>query len=143
MRKVASALLSLVLTGAVLAPAMSSERHRTVNKPYSTTSGYVTDVSEAHITAEGNWATFEPLPGERSVSLSVADATGRTVLVQVFFLQEDAGWAERDARFCGSTDRPLRVKPNETVYVGAFMGECDDGTISFATTGSVTATFSR
>lgn len=138
MKKAATAATVLALAGALLSPASAIPSERTVTEPYSMPSGYGHYVT---ITAEGNWAIFEPRAGERRVTFSIQDELGGPVLGKVFFWEGDR-WAEREPKFCGATKKPLRVKPSETVYVGAFFGDCN-GAQSVATTGTVTATFSK
>lgn len=82
-----------------------------------------------------NWTTFKVRSGERKVSFSISDASGRPVLGHVHVNRED----KRD--FCGSTNKPIRVSPGDEIYVGAMLGVCGNGETSGATTGTITATF--
>ena len=73
---------------------------------------------------------------ERFVSIEIQDAHGLPV----------TGIVEQPNRagthICGATDTPLRVRPYEKVTVFLLNGSCGAGA-SVATTGTVTATFTR
>jgi hypothetical protein len=138
---VAAALLTVATFGA---PGSATPAERTVTESYSMTSGFISWSSEGSIQMGTNWTTFIPRPGERTVSLSIDDAAEGPVVGRVFFWNtQRQNWAARDAKFCSATGRPLRVRPHEHVYVGAYIGQCDSGEISVVTTGTITATFSK
>lgn len=74
---------------------------------------------------------------ERFVSIEIEDAHGLPVAA-VVMQPEDAFGTE----ICGATKKPLKVRPYESVTVFLMNGECGAGA-SVATTGTVTATFTR
>ena len=74
---------------------------------------------------------------ERFVSIDIADAHGQPVtgIVQ----QPEA----EGTHICGATEKPLKVRPYEEVTVFLMNGVCGASGVSVATTGTVTATFTR
>ena len=142
MRKVATILAAGLVAASLLSPANAADTRRTVTETYSIMSGFISGNSQGSFQIGTNWAIFTPRAGETHISLSIEDATGGPVVGRVFFF--NAGrWSDREAEFCSATDRPLRVRPGDDVYVGAYLGTCSDGTLSLVTTGTITATFSR
>lgn len=103
------------------------------------------------ITAPGPFVGLDPpLPGnvivgyvvlpvlkERRVSLEIVDETGSAVHSQV--LQGD----REIARFCGRTEKPLRIVPSEKLLVYLHWGRCEDGAFSTPTQGVVKGVFYR
>lgn len=73
---------------------------------------------------------------ERFVSVEIEDAHGLPVAAVVAQPGEDG------THVCGSSRKPLRIRPFENVTVYLMSGVCGAGT-SVATTGAVTATFTR
>jgi hypothetical protein len=144
MKRVGLVLGVALLIASLISPGHAADSRRRETQTYSMTSGFLTWSSEGSISAGSNWAMFTPRVGERTVSLSISDASERPVLGRVFFWDaQRQDWADRDAEFCSATERPLRVRPHETVYVGAYLGTCDDGTLSVVTTGTITAIFTK
>lgn len=74
---------------------------------------------------------------ERFVSVEIDDAHGLSV-TGIVAQEGDEGIA-----ICGATEKRLRVRPYENVTVYLMNGECGDEAASVATTGTVTATFTR
>lgn len=73
---------------------------------------------------------------ERFVSIEIEDAHGLPV----------TGVVEQDddaTHVCGATRKPLRIRPYENVTVFLMNGACGGSSVSVATTGTVTATFTR
>jgi hypothetical protein len=138
MRKVATILAAGLVAASLLSPANAADTRRTVTETYSITSGFLTGSTQGSIQIGTNWALFTPRAGETHISLSIEDASGRPVLGKVFFVGSD-----RDTEFCSATDRPLRVRAGDDIYVGAYIGTCADGTVSVVTTGTITATFTK
>ncbi len=83
---------------------------------------------------------------ERAVSIEVKDQTGLPVAAEVQQFSDSDETFDADAvsyRICGTSDGPLRIRPNRTVFVLIYAGPCDDLTPAAATSGEVTATFTR
>jgi hypothetical protein len=83
---------------------------------------------------------FEPRPGDRWMHLAAEDALGKGVLVHVY-QRGDRG--ERDLRdiFCAPANI-YRLVSERPVEVHVFTGLCPNHNFGFATTGTLTATFS-
>ena len=75
---------------------------------------------------------------ERFVSVEIDDAHGLPVTGIVSQPGDDDG-----RPICGSSEKPLKVRPYENVTVFLMNGTCGDAGASVATTGTVTATFTR
>lgn len=136
MKRLAAVLSIAMLSASFVVPGHAAGPHRTQQFTYRAPSGFVIPgVSTATIQLNNNWATFDVLKGERSVTFSIEDASGRPALGHF-------SGTRFDGSFCRSTDQPLKVRPGDTIYVGAMLGPCDDG-LSVVTTGTITATFSR
>ncbi|MDQ4124338.1 MAG: hypothetical protein M3134_01895 [Actinomycetota bacterium] len=75
---------------------------------------------------------------ERFVSIEIDDAHGLAVTGVV--VQPDAG---DGTHICGATEKPLKIRPYEKVTVFLMNGACGARGASVATTGTVTATFTR
>lgn len=73
---------------------------------------------------------------ERFVSIEIDDAHGLPV-TGIVEQEDDA------THVCGATDKPLRIRPYENVTVFLMNGVCSGTRASVATTGTVTATFTR
>ena len=84
--------------------------------------------------------TFHPRAGDRSVRFRVDDLYGRNVLVYVF--QEDASGEQVRHEFCATSGTvPLVSQKALTAYV--YAGICTNHNAGFATSGTMTARFSR
>ncbi|MDQ3951356.1 MAG: hypothetical protein M3279_00105 [Actinomycetota bacterium] len=84
---------------------------------------------------------FEPRPGDEWLHLAVDDAAGYPVFVRV--RQEAPGGAPGlDTHFCARAGI-LRLRSAEPVEVYLFSGVCQNHTSGIATTGTLTATFTR
>lgn len=75
---------------------------------------------------------------ERFVSVEIEDAHGLPVTGIVIQPDDDEG-----THICGATDEPLKIRPFEKVTVFLMNGVCGDAGASVATTGTVTATFTK
>lgn len=73
---------------------------------------------------------------ERYVSIEVDDAHGQPVAAIV-------AQPDEDHHICGATDKPLKIVPYEKVTVFLMNGVCGHAGASAATTGTVTATFTK
>ena len=74
---------------------------------------------------------------ERFVSVEIDDAHGLPVAGIVSQPGVDG------TPICGASEKPLKVRPYEKVTVFLMNGTCGDAGASVATTGTVTATFTR
>lgn len=84
---------------------------------------------------------FQPKAGERFVKLSVADAVSGSPLV--FVRQEVPGESHpHEFEFCAPT-RHFRLENTRPLEVWVLNGFCTNHTWGVATTGTITATFSR
>ena len=84
---------------------------------------------------------FTPRPGDRHVHLAADDLSGQPVFVHV--RQEAArGGDDLFEHFCDNADI-VDLVSEKPVEVYVFSGACQNHTTGFATTGTVTATFSR
>ena len=83
-----------------------------------------------------NTLVFRPGSRSRSVSISVADKSGTTLVADAW--QGDRFMGE----FCGSTSKPLTLHGTKPVAVVLYDGITTTGP-SVVTTGTVTATFAR
>lgn len=83
---------------------------------------------------------FDSRQDERFVHLEIADETGGPVKGHVE--QRLRGRSRLLGHFCGSTDRPFRIKPGRPVFVYPGTAPCGGGATG-ATQGVVTARFSR
>lgn len=74
---------------------------------------------------------------ERFVTIEIADSHG--LPVSAIVAQPD----EAGTGICGTTEKPIRVRPYEKVTVFLMNGTCGAAGASVVTTGAVTATFTR
>lgn len=106
--------------------------------------GGVAGVLGVSVTGTNIGAVMLPAGPERKVSVEVTDATGLPVSGEVKQRGGDGIALDGDdtsVPFCGATEAPVKVRPNEPVYVFLYAGPCLDGTAAAATTGEVVATF--
>jgi hypothetical protein len=80
---------------------------------------------------------------ERFVSVTVTDKTGQPVLAEVTQDYNADNGPDLVHVICGSTQGPVRIKPDYEMRVYVYAGTCEDGSTSVPTTGTVTATFTR
>ncbi|HWL66504.1 MAG TPA: hypothetical protein VNP73_11065 [Actinomycetota bacterium] len=134
----------LITAGLVALPALAEAgKARTATGNYNT---IMITPEEGSPSAEGHYSNgvkFKLRPGERFVSLSIADEAGQTVRATVGQDYDNDGKTEHEHEFCGSTTEPIKLTPGAPVIVWAQEGQCADGTTSLATFGEVTATFTR
>lgn len=142
-RKTFVALLaSLALVG-VGASAQAEGAGRTDVARYEFGAGIHHEQSSAIWTlAVPTWATFETQPGERRVRIVVDDVIGTASLIHVHVDRDNDHELDVDRTFCSSKVN-LKVNGDTTITVFPMTGTCDDGTMSVATQGEITATFSR
>jgi hypothetical protein len=118
-------------------PAVASTA-RNASAPYEMPGG----VTGHHVGVGGpdapaSWAVFKTKAGEKSVTLSVADASGRPVSFDVEQGGTDLG------SFCGTTGPdPVRLPGKGPVAVTPVLGMCGD-TVSVPTSGTISAIFRR
>lgn len=89
-------------------------------------------------TIQANGIEFETRPSESRVTMSVSDVTGQPVGA---YIRQDRPKGERDLfhRFCGSTDKPVRIVGGKSVWV--YVVSCTDPGV--AVQGEVVASFTR
>ena len=80
--------------------------------------------------------SFDSGPRERYLTLAIDDDNATAVAAYVEAGANDIGGV------CSRTDKPIRIPPNMNIEITLYAGQCDDGTPSFFTHGTVTATFS-
>lgn len=83
---------------------------------------------------------YQALAGvnEHFVAVEIADDTGQPVHATLGEEGPDAL-----ATFCGSTDTPVSIDPDRSIYLYLWHGTCDTGAPSFPTGGTITFTFSN
>jgi hypothetical protein len=84
---------------------------------------------------------FTPRPGDEWMYLAVEDAAGEPVFVHVR-QEAEGGGEDLFDHFCSRADLTHLVS-DRPVEVYVFSGACRNHTTGFATTGTLTATFSR
>ncbi|MGH2757029.1 MAG: hypothetical protein ACRDI3_04505 [Actinomycetota bacterium] len=83
-------------------------------------------------------AYFITAVNDNFVSVEIHDGAGQPVWARVYQDYDKAVY------FCGSTDKPLPIKPGKDVWVDLFQGPCLDPLgPALATTGVIQATFSN
>ncbi|MDP9069459.1 MAG: hypothetical protein M3N53_14105 [Actinomycetota bacterium] len=87
--------------------------------------------------------TFKPEAGERLLEVAVQDLTERPVMVHV----TQAGNGHHDhgvsVTFCSKKHPAIRLTSGAPVEVSVYSGFCLNHTYGVATSGTITATFSR
>lgn len=86
------------------------------------------------------FAEFETLAREKTVTLAVADASGRTVLARAAQDVDGDDRLDWTSDFCGSTDAPLPIQGGVPLQVFVMEGSCG-AEASVPTTGSIRAVF--
>ena len=144
MKKIAIALgaCAVLLVGSL--PALGAGGARSQTETYDSPMGFgVTDAAQAHILAEQTaYVSFTAARRERSVTLTITDASGQTARGHIHVDADGDGELDPIEDFCGTSPK-LRVKPGTTIEVGVIGGTCPDGTPAVATSGEVVATFTR
>jgi hypothetical protein len=133
---------AVLLVGSL--PAVGAGAARSQTEPYDSPMGFaVTDAAQAHIFAEQTaYVSFTAGRRERSVTLTIADASGQTARGHIHLDVDGDGELDAIDDFCGTSPK-LQVKPGVTIEVGVLGGTCPDGTPAVATHGEVVATFTR
>lgn len=137
---------TIVATLGVLGPASANRGTRStrIETARYDAPGGVGGVLGISVTGTNVGAVMLPAGPERKVSVEVTDATGLPVSAEVKQRGGDGIALSSDdtsVPFCGATEKPVAVLPNEPVYVFLYAGPCQDGTPAAATTGEVVATF--
>ena len=155
MKKLLVTMLSVALIGGAIAPAAQAKKPKKV-KPvtreatlaYQCPCGpYAGGVSGGFWLAGGTLGGGTVADGstETFVSGKIVDQSGQSVMVELAQDTDGDSQAETEiGTFCGSTKAPLAI-PNPGVEVSVFIleGQCDGGTASVATSGTLTLTFSN
>lgn len=145
-RLIATAVVTTaVATLGVLGPAWAGRGARAVRVETATydAPGGVPALSVS-VTGTNIGAVMLPAGPERKVAVEVTDATGLPVSGEIKQRGGDGvalDGGDTSVAFCGATEKPVNVRPNEPVYVFLYAGPCEDGTTAAATTGEVVATF--
>lgn len=126
----------------IAAPAHAAPSDREVTKPYSMPNGMVVGTLQVYSTLTTEYLVFKARAGERSVTFSIADATGADVRGHVHLDFDGDGQMDDGEDFCSESD-PIQVRPGQRVMVGVMLGHCRGGEPSLVTQGTVTATFSK
>ena len=97
---------------------------------------------EGHMTIpkESAPVVFDPAPGDRFVRLEIDDASGRPAVVVVH--QDAPGAHVHDLEFCAPAQF-LSLRSSAPMEIRLFTGVCHNHKYGTATTGTITATFSR
>jgi hypothetical protein len=93
---------------------------------------------------------FEPRHNEKAVSVMLLDDNERPVAGIVAQYVYDGGnenvglgSAVTHAKFCGRTEKPVKVDPDLYVQIHVVKGACNDGTPSAPTSGDIVVDFHR
>jgi hypothetical protein len=91
---------------------------------------------------------FNVTKAEHHVSLKITDQSGQPVYATYSQDKTDAGGygpivGSMDGGFCGKTKKPVSIKPNQRLTVFLYEGPGPDGCPGVATSGTVTATFTK
>lgn len=94
--------------------------------------------SEGGSVMVGGGIKFQTRRAESSVTMTVSDITGQPVGA---YIEQNSPKGQRDVfrRFCGSTNRPVRITGGRPVWV--YVASCTDPGV--AVFGEVVATFKR
>lgn len=125
-----------VLIGSAVAPAAGAPRQRVETAAYERASGvHLMDVVWIEIAA-GELPEARPLGREKTVSITIADDSGRPVAADVHQGEEVLG------SICGQTESPLTLVSREPVHLHVYSGAgCSD--VSTPTQGTIEFTFAR
>lgn len=135
---------AIVVSAVGPAPAAGRRDAERVEKASYDAPGGIGGVIGVSVTGTSIGAVMFPAGPERKVSVSITDASGLPVSAEVKQRGGDGvdlASEDTSVRFCGETEKPVRVQRNTPVYVFIYAGPCQDGTPAAATTGEVTATF--
>lgn len=134
---------------AMAAPALGAQSPRVVSDPYEIPSGVATTTP----VQRGGWmlpivdtqAEFVTGAGERFVTIAIKDDLGGAVAAYIAIDRNDNDRVEaaEEGQFCQETEKPLLVKPGQSIWVWPVLGTCEDGTPAIVSRGEITATFSR
>jgi hypothetical protein len=139
-KRAAVAAAAAIMVVAFAGPAASGPTGRTVTKPYSGAHGATAGQAYAFWSIGFEHQVFEPRARERSVVITIEDKSGLPTRGHVWVGGDDGYSVE----FCSESE-PIALEPGDLVYFFALIGTCPDATAGagVATSGSVTATFSR
>jgi len=145
-------LLGLVVAAALLLPGTAAGRNgRVEEQSYARPAGIWTSHFDAGMRSLPEEALiFQPKRGERWVHLDFDDALGQKVLVHIT-QGEPAHEADdpagvhpySDGRITCERGFGFKLTSNEPIEVRVYSGLCPNHTFGYASTGTVTATFSK
>ena len=100
------------------------------------------DTSHGMVTADPDPLLFQPRAGDHQVRFDVADAGGRNVILYV--TQEDGSGESQPIAygFCGYRSQGFPLVSNKPVEVLVYHGLCANHQWSYASSGTIDATFS-
>lgn len=142
MRKVLVAGLTVAMMASAFSTAYAGGDTRKVTREYSTPNGVSAATFEARSTSIGDTLKFRAGPGEHSVTFEVKDALGQAVRAYVNLDRNQDGTVESTRAFCNQS-KPLDTKPGMLIVLEVVVGTCGDTRPSVASSGAVTATFTR
>lgn len=89
-------------------------------------------------------AVYFPSGNERFLSVAIEDVSGGSIWGRVTQDFNGDDLPDLTHELCGSTDAPVKIHPGVEVIVVIYNGVCPlDNSPSFATSGTVTGTFSN
>ncbi len=146
MRRVTLWLLTILAVVSFAGPVAGSQVSRTVERQYTGPHGVIIGDSfqaEAYQDLVQGLAEFRARTAESSVTLKIKDDLGRPVRGHIHVDRDGDGKVDVARDFCETTPRPLSITPRSKLRVWVMSGTCPDGTLAFATRGTVTAIFRR
>ncbi|MGH2750864.1 MAG: hypothetical protein ACRDK3_08345 [Actinomycetota bacterium] len=141
-------LLTIILAGFLAiplwGPAAASSSSRRATQSYSRSNGFViAGVVYASYDLATPVPNFSARRGETKVSFRIEDDFGAPVRGHIHIDRDGDGDVDGARDFCGSTTKPLPITFRSEIDVWLYSGTCPDSTPAFATSGKVTATFSK
>ena len=140
MRRSALVALALLCLGA--ASAAAGPGGRVVDKAYQTA-----EIDPGGSIHSSNGVSFRPRATERSVAVTIEDASGTAVPARVTQDLDGDGEYEVESKFCGATDQPVEIEGGAPVTIWMTIGTCNGltspGDVGAWIQGTMTATFFR
>lgn len=143
-RSVVATLATATAVAAMLAPvAAKAHDYRRIEQGEYVAAG-VQDVLGFSAVSNANLGAVRFAAGrEKFVSVAVVDESGRPVLAEITQDYDGDSGPELSSFLCGSTPKPVAIKPGFETRVYVYNGTCEDGSVSVPTTGTVKAVFTR
>jgi hypothetical protein len=131
----------IVCLAAMTATGSAASGDRSVTKAYSMANGMIVGSGQAYWSIGTQPKIFKAERGERTVVISISDATSPSVRGHLHTDIDGDGDMDEAGDFCSESD-PIAVRPGQRIEVSVLMGECPGGDPSLATEGEITAKFS-